>query len=269
MRVIEFQPLDHKEAQVTGYLRTIIKEQQNRKKCYPAIVICPGGGYEMVSEREAEPVAYEYMAAGYHVFILRYSIRPKAGDFRPLMELANTVEKIRKNAREWKVDPDCIAVCGFSAGGHLAASLGTLAHNEAFIKAYGKNHGFYPNAMVLSYPVITADEYAHIGSIENASGNKKGTEEYKFFGLDHHVTKDTCPVFLWHTSEDDCVPVENSLAMARALSKEKIPYELHVFPHGGHGMSVCTEEVGVKSPYNQRWMKWSIEWLNQLFGYQK
>ena len=121
---------------------------------------------------------------------------------------------------------------------------------------------------MLGYPVIVADEYAHVSSIEHVSGAKVGTEEYAWFGLDGHVDGKTPPAFLWHTAEDGGVSVENSLKMAAALSKAKVPFEFHVFPNGPHGMSVCTNENRKPSSYNKRWIEWSIQWLNQLFQWE-
>ena len=116
--------------------------------------------------------------------------------------------------------------------------------------------------------VITADEFAHEGSIRNVSGCQPGTPGYEYFSLDKHVSQDTCPAFLWHTMEDDCVPVENSLKMLAALHNAGVPAEAHFFPHGGHGMSVCTQETGSPDPYNARWMDLCLDWLDNTFGYQ-
>ncbi len=122
-----------------------------------------------------------------------------------------------------------------------------------------------PNAMILAYPVILADAYVNEGSLACVSGAGKGSPEDLYFGLDKHVDAKTPPAFLWHTAEDTCVPVENSLYFALALSKEKIPFELHVFPEGSHGMSVCTKEVGTGDAYNGRWVEWSVRWLFKMF----
>jgi len=239
-----------------------------RRESFPAVVVCPGGAYAMVSEREADPVALAFFARGYNVFVLTYSVGENAGDFRPLRELSETVRAIRSH-KEWRVDPEHIAVCGFSAGGHLACSLGTMWNDSEFLKTYDNRGGENrPNAMILSYPVVTADEFAHVESIENVSGCKQGTPGYGYFSLDRHVSKNTCPAFLWHTAEDDCVPVENSLKLAAALSREKVPFELHVFPKGGHGMSVCTQEVGCPDGYNAKWVPLALDWLDRIFGYR-
>lgn len=269
MELVHFQPIPGSDGHVTGYLHTPITEMAVRRERFPTVVLCPGGGYSMCSMREADPVALRFFARGYQVFTLIYSTGEKAKDFQPLKELSETFRLIREKAADYWVDPERMAVCGFSAGGHLAASLGTLWNDEEFLQHYD-NHGGQnrPNAMVLCYPVITADEFAHEGSIRNVSGCQPGTPGYEYFSLDKHVSQDTCPAFLWHTMEDDCVPVENSLKMLAALHNAGVPAEAHFFPHGGHGMSVCTQETGSPDAYNARWMDLCLGWLDNTFGYQ-
>lgn len=269
MKYFEFVPEGIADCNVQAYLQTAGKSREMAEREIPAVVVCPGGGYGFVSDREAEPVAKEYFNAGYHVFILTYSVLEKAAGFYPLCQLAATVAHIRKYAKEWTVKADKIAVCGFSAGGHLACSLGTLYNEEKFLKVWNREDKIRPDAMILGYPVILSNELTHVPSIENVSGAKKGSEEYAWFGLDKHVDETTPPAFLWHTAQDGLVPVENSLSFAAALSGKKVPFELHVLPQGGHGMSVCTKEVGTANPYNARWMEWSIAWLNRLFDFEK
>lgn len=271
MNYFTFEPEGTSECSVTAFLQTELQmhSADNQMDMLPAIVICPGGGYDHVSVREGEPVAKEYFAAGYHAFVVSYSVEEKAQNLRPLLQLAATVAHIRRHAKEWHVNENKIAVCGFSAGGHLAASLGTLYDDEKFLKLWNREGNVRPDALVLGYPVITADEFAHVRSIRKVSGAEEGSVEYQYFGLDQHVDAKTPVTFLWHTAEDDNVPVENSLRFAAALSAAKVPFELHVLPHGKHGMSVCTNEVNNHDPYNARWVEWSVEWLNRVFSYNK
>lgn len=268
MNIFEFIPEDTKDCKVLAWLHTEHENGQMAPRIRPAMIVCPGGGYGMTSDREAEPIAQFYYAAGYQTFILRYSVGEDAKDFKPLCQLASTIAHVRKYADEWLVGRENIAVIGFSAGGHLAASVGTLFNEKEFLNVYQGMKDIRPNAMVLCYPVITSDEYAHVYSVETVSGCQKGTEGYEWFGLDKHVDDQTPPTFLWHTAEDAVVPVENSLKMGLALSKAKVPYELHIFPEGRHGMSACNKTVGTESKYNARWMEWSIQWLNKLFDYE-
>jgi len=270
MEMLKFKPLPETEAVVTAYLHDHITEMDVYRKYYPAILICPGGGYEMVSMREADPAALRYFAAGYQVFTLRYSVGDDAKNFTPLRELAETVANIREKAEQYRVDAAHIAVCGFSAGGHLAASLGTLWNHEAFLQRYNRRDQKHrPNALILCYPVILAGDKAHQGSIDRVSVTDEGDLPQEFFSLEQQVSKDTPSSFLWATAEDDCVPAENSIAFISALQREKIPYEAHIFPFGGHGLSVCTEEVGTDDAYNARWMDMSIGWLDHIFGYRR
>ena len=213
-------------------------------------------------------MAKVYFAAGYHTFILRYSVLEQAKDFKPLLQLAYTMAHVRQNAAAWDLDAHRVAVCGFSAGGHLAGSLGTLYHEPAFLSRLETAVPVRPDAMVLCYPVIASDEFAHVHSISRVSGAQPGEDAYRWFGLDRHVDSRTPPTFLWHTAQDQLVPVENSLKMAAALSAAKVPFELHVFPEGPHGMSVCNEAVDFMSPYNARWIDWSIRWLNRVFDFE-
>lgn len=268
MRLFEFVPEGERDCSVTAWIQTGIDIGLSKNDAYPAVIICPGGGYQQVCPHEGEPIAKPYFAAGYHIFILNYSVKEEAKNFRPLCQLAATIAHIRKNAKIWNVAADKIAVCGFSAGGHLAASAGTLYNEQEFLAVYGRSEHIRPDAMILGYPVITADDFAHVSSIEHVSGAKAGSKEYEWFGLDKRVDQETPPAFLWHTAADTNVPVENSLYFARALSKAKIPFELHVFPEEEHGMASCTNEVGRLSVYNGRWIEWSIRWLNHIFQYQ-
>lgn len=269
MRIVEFKPLENTDGRVTAYLHSPIMEMENnRRDKYPSVVICPGGAYAFTSDREADPVAFEYLHAGYNVFILRYSVGENASNFTPLKELSATLMYIRDNAEDLSCLQE-IAVCGFSAGGHLAASLCCMWNNPELLKQFdnkgGKNK---PNGAILCYPVISAGEFAHEMSICNVSGSKKGEELYNYFSLENRVTEESCPAFLWHTVEDDGVPVENSLLFAMALRRSKVPFECHIFPTGGHGISVCTKESGTPHTHNRQWVDLSINWLNTLFSYE-
>ena len=202
----------------------------------PSIIICPGGGYGFTSDREAEPVALAFAAEGYNAFVLRYSVSPSHYP-QQLLEVSAAVAYVRRMAKIWHVDTDKIIVCGFSAGGHLAGHLG-VSWQEQFIQdaLELKEAENKPNAMILGYPVITSGTFAHEGSFRNLLGESYETDKEKV-SLEVLVSEFTPPAFIWHTFEDQAVPVENSMLFAQALKKYNIPFELHIYPKGGHGLS--------------------------------
>lgn len=244
----------------------ILDEIGKNDKTRGAVVILPGGGYGMTSEREGEPIAMKFLSHGYHAFVLSYRVFPK--DYsEPLVDLVKAVSLIRENADEWRVNPREICVCGFSAGGHLAAMLGVF-WNEAFLseKLGKKNDSFRPDALVLGYPVITCGKYGHESSFLTLSGGDESKRE--LLSLENRVNEYTPPTFLWHTADDSIVPVENSLLFASALSKYKIPFEMHIFPSGCHGQSVAEEYVfkGEAEKCSSDCAKWTtlaIDWLKK------
>lgn len=235
-----------------------------------AVLICPGGGYEFVSPREAEPVALQFAAAGFHAFVLYYSVAPVRHP-QPLRDVSRAMNIIRAHADEWQVDCQQIAVCGFSAGGHLAASLGVYWEQPYCNDLPGLVRGWnQPNALILCYPVISSGLFAHRGSFENLLGEGADAGALHEMSLEHQINLQTPPTFLWHTFDDAAVPVENSLLFAKGLRDQQIPFELHIYPHGRHGLSLATEETDNGSvgydPHISSWMKLAIEWLHQVFA---
>ena len=240
------------------------------KRKRPVVLICPGGGYAMTSDREAEALAVKFLAMGYHAAILRYSVAPARYPVA-LLQLAETVAYLRKNAEEFHIDTEKIILLGFSAGAHLAASLGVFWKKDFIAEAlHTDSEVVRPNGMILSYPVITSGEFAHKGSFECLLGEGCNNEEKrKEQSLEYQVTEDTPPTFLWHTVTDDCVPVENSLLFLEALRRHKIPVEMHLYPAGGHGLSLANKETsypdgGCIQPECQSWMGLSCVWLENL-----
>ena len=249
-------PQDEKAHLIT-YIRDNPPEMSNEPRS--AILICPGGGYQWTSDRESEPIAIQFLARGYNVFVLKYSVAEMAKNLNPLHEIELAIKHIRDNAITYNIRPDRVFVIGFSAGGHLALSSGTLAPKEA-----------RPNAMVLCYPVVTATCDTHLGSLYNFCGTETPLEEQKhIFSLDLHVDSDTPPAFIWHTENDDAVPVQNSKNLAEALKKFKIKHELVLFPEGHHGLSTATHETCKEIPENQPhpcsvWIDLADKWLKDL-----
>ncbi len=234
----------------------------------PAVIVCPGGGYLICSAREADPVAMAYTAAGYHTFVLRYTVGEAAAYPNSLIDLCQAVKLIRDRAEEWGVNPDQIAVCGFSAGGHLAASLGVHWNEEKIQKAAGvTGEEIKPNALVLIYPVISTSWAENNGQLERLIGDGDFEETYKALNLHTCVKDSTPPTFLAHTFRDLAVPVTDSINFAAALDKERIPFELHIWPNGGHGMSLADPHLNGTGddPSFSDWNGLSIKWLNRLF----
>lgn len=228
----------------------------------PMIVICPGGGYEHVSPREGEAIALQFMTTGAHAAVLRYDVSGQGAVFpQHLLELAASVAYVRKHAAEYCIDPDKILVAGFSAGGHLAASLGCFWKEKWLEELMQAETGatmkdYQPNGEILAYPVITSGEFAHRGSFVKIMGSEaeqgyaplglSATELKEKLSLEKQVTSDFPPTFMWHTFEDGAVPLENSLFFAEALRKAGVNFEYHVFPHGGHGYALATKETAMK-----------------------
>ena len=232
----------------------------------PLVLVVPGGGYNHVSPREGDPVALQFAAAGYHTAVLTYSVGEGAQNYQPHRQLNEALALLRQNAGEWHILPDKIAVCGFSAGGHLAASTAILWDAEPVQTALGI-HGTEarPDAVVLGYPVITAGEYRHDGSIVNLCGDDADLRAT--MSLENQIRDGLPPFFVWHTVEDPSVPVQNSLMLAGALTAHKVPLELHLFAHDGHGTSTCTREVNTPNKHNSAWVALCTDWLAETFDF--
>lgn len=229
----------------------------------PAVIICPGGGYSGTCDREAEPVAVRFNALGCHSFVLRYNCRPCRYPVA-LLELATAVAEVRAHAEEWHVDPDRILVLGFSAGGHLAASLGTLWQQEPVSRLPLAPEQVRPNGMILCYPVITSGKFANRGSFDNLLGTEPDPALLASLSLENRVTADTAPAFIWHTYDDGCVPVQNALMLATALREHDIPLEMHIYPHGEHGLALGNDQTARDIPACQDWPDRAAAWLRTL-----
>jgi acetyl esterase/lipase len=234
----------------------------------PVMLICPGGGYNHVSARENEQVAMQFLAKGYHAGVLTYSVASFSYPTQ-LLELAKSVKWLRDHAKEYHINPEKVFVMGFSAGGHLTGSLAVHWDKDVIKENLGiENEYVKPNAVVLCYPVISGGEFAHRGSFTILTGGDDSLLD--FLSLEKQVGAHVPPVFLWHTVTDGAVPVENSLLFSMALKKAQIPFEMHLYDRGKHGLSLCnklsnvTNEEGLTDPHVATWLNLAMEWLERL-----
>lgn len=234
--------------------------QKNR----PAILVFPGGGYVYTYPGEAEPIALQYLAAGFCAFVLDYSVAPVRFP-QALLEALTAIRTVREHAAEYGIDPQRISACGFSAGGHLAGCTGTLWNHPCLDGMLeGAREQYRPDAMVLSYPVLTYE--SHRDSYRNLLGENDTAPMREFLSLNLRVGAHTPPAFLWHTAEDDGVSAECSLLFAAAMRRSHIPFEIHVYENGGHGSCLGNYVSGFGQAPDQpnasaAWVEASIRFL--------
>lgn len=234
------------------------------RRTRPGILILPGGGYRRTSDREAEPVALRFAALGYIPFVLRYSCAPHSFPVS-LREAALAMRYIRENSRALDVDPHMVAAMGFSAGGHLCGTLGTLYDGEE-VADIGPAELLRPDALGLCYPVAVSWGRTHEESFENVSGGDGALRER--LSLEKLVRRDMPPVFLWHTRQDGSVPCRNSLVLACALEEAGVDFAFHLYYKGGHGLSNADETVypaGAVPPVSWDVPGW-LESMARFFG---
>ena len=218
-----------------------------------AILVIPGGGYfNVCSDREGEPIALEFFARGYNAFVLNY--RVGKGDRFPsqLLDASAAMIYIREHSKDFKINPERVFAVGFSAGGHLCGCLASMVDYPEVKDAFGESYPkAKPTGVILSYPVTVMTGPTHINSFVNLLGKKP--EEFtdadiSKYSLERVVKSDTSPMFIWHTLEDKTVPVDGSLALASALVKVSVPFELAVYPYGPHGLALSNEITSGNNP---------------------
>lgn len=281
---------NREDVTLTAYIWTDSPDLLAGKK-RPAVLICPGGGYFNCSDREAEPIALRFAGMGYHAFVLRYSTYTEGGSFpditkplpvkerdlhpAPLNDVGAAMRLICERGDEWLVDTDRIAVCGFSAGGQNAAMYATRWQEYAFPK---------PAAAILGYPLtdyvfkrdfearqeggitmfFRASDTAFLGTPEPTPDQLEDVSPAR------HVTKNTPPTFLWATAADELVPVQHSLLMAKALADAGVPFEIHVFEKGKHGMGLADQaSAQALTDCNAdaaAWAELAGKWLQKRFA---
>lgn len=256
-------------ATLTCYLNENEGELARYNKSLPAIIVAPGGGYAFVSRREAEPIAIEFLSRHYNVFVLNYDVAPYRYPV-PLMQLACSVDYVKRNARKLGVNAKQVFAIGFSAGGHLVGLLSNLYDNLPQKEINGKQLDAKLSGVILSYPVIYPN--SHLGSFKNLLGltDEEATgKKAQKFALQKMVTPNTTPTFIWATREDDCVTVDATIEYSKALSANGVVFESHIFPYGWHGLSTCDTRTNDKKDVSnfqkaQVWLDLANEFLQTL-----
>lgn len=262
----------------------------------PAVLICPGGGYMWCSEREGEPIAMAFASMGYHAFVLRYSTMQDDGEPQPtqasqlvckpdriypqpVRDLGLAMKLLYQHASDWNIDSNRIAICGFSAGGHNCAMYGTLFNQPILTEYLG---GCYPAAtMILGYPLTyfpiptahaspqeklaaTALGMAYLGTATPSPAQCESASPVR------HISDSTPPTFLWSTAEDEMVPISNTTDFAQQLAIHHVPFEVHIFESGCHGLSLATQATALDTDYIRPdiapWMTLADTWLKKRFN---
>ena len=241
---------------LTAYLPA--KEKANGT----AVIICPGGGYSILAAgHEGADVAKRFNEMGVAAFVLKYRIPNDSimenKEVAPMQDAQRAIQVVRQHARKWQINKERIGIMGFSAGGHLASTAGT--HYDRKYIRNPRHTSLKPDFMVLVYPVISfSDSIGHSGSRENLLGKDAPPEKITEYSNELHVTPETPPTFLVH-AKNDPVKVENTLAFAAALEKNKVPHEIYLYESGGHGYGMINPTSDV------RWMDLVEKWLSGLF----
>lgn len=284
---------DREDVTLTAYILDYSPDIQFSVK-RPGVLICPGGGYEHCSDREAEPVALKFATMGYHAFVLRYSvqnengyavedgpvIKPWLSHPAPVREIGMSFMILHEHAEEWRLDTEKIVICGFSAGGHNCAMYAAYWNTELVRGALGvPSNTLRPAAAILGYPLI---DFLHLKEDTDSGTWKDGLANISFAGTTdpsdelleqlspaRHLTPDTPPCFIWSTTEDKSVPVQHTLVMANACTDADIPFELHIYEQGPHGLSLADNTTARSdhqiNPTAADWIVHAKEFLERRF----
>ena len=210
-----------------------------------AVIVAPGGGYRMRAEHEGAPIAKWLNSIGIHAFVVDYRVAPHRHP-HPLRDAQRAIRMVRHNAEFWNIRTDQIGILGFSAGGHLASCAGTMFDSGDPTSDDPVEHvSSRPDALILCYAVLNFTRNPHTGSLHNLLGDNVTPEDLAGLSTDLLVTELTPPAFLWHTADDAAVDVENSLSFASALARNDVPFALHVYPHGRHGLGLAPDQPEV------------------------
>lgn len=251
-----------KDAYLDVYVANKIKDLTRK-----AILVIPGGGYGAVcTEREGEPIGMAFMPYGYNAFVLHYPCQKKPFPSH-LIVASKAMKHIRDNAEKYNIDPEKVFAVGFSAGGHLAASLGTMWDLDEIYDEIDMPRGYNkPDGMMLIYPVLSD----HMGSFRYLFMNETPTEEQlAIANINNHVSENSSPAFIVHTSNDQIVPVRNATLFADKLAEKKIKFELHIYPDGPHGVALGNDitrcgEAKWEDTSIAKWVENAVYWANKL-----
>lgn len=214
---------------------------------FPVMIVCPGGAYMRRAAHEGEPVAMWLNEIGISAIVLNYRVAPFQHP-APLNDAQRAIRMTRHHSKEWNIDPNRVGILGFSAGGHVASSAGTHYEKEnRTAQDEIDRYSCRPDLMVLCYPVITMEKYTHETSKLTLLSDQPDQSIIERMSNEKQITSDTPPTFLWHTADDASVSVENSLQFASSLSKYNIPYALHIFESGKHGLGLAEENLEAKN----------------------
>lgn len=260
-------------------------EGYSGKQKRPAMIVCPGGAYMGITEKEAEPVAIRFLSEGFCAFVLRYSIGTGMARFpSPFIDAATAVMLVRENAGRWGIHPDKICISGFSTGGQVAAVLAATWQEDYLSKALKKDSAWFkPNALLLGYPLLDLSRFIlrHKGKTKELNTLLTmmlqiilGTDHPEAVSLEewnvaNRVTSHMPPTFLWITSEDQLLSPEDYMDFIRALSDYQIPYEFYAFEKGPHGISLGDRTVGYPTEARKKlgntpgWTELFFSWISQ------
>ena len=257
-------------------LTEFVPESRNKKS--DAVLVIPGGAYlEVCADREGEPIAIDFLAKGYNAFVLNYRTGWGTAPFAQLIDAARAMIYLRENATHLKIDPKRVFAVGFSAGGHLCYALATMYEYPEVKAVFGERYKLArPTGAILSYPVTVIGDKTHQNSFKNLLGRSEFVfteDEINKFSLERVVDSGTAPMFLWHTYQDNAVPVQGTMKLALALADRGIPAKVSIYPYGCHGIALGTElssngNSAFVQPLASSWTSEADGWMKTLPDYE-